>query len=269
MKGAPRACRQRPLSGAGRSAAAIAFNDKCDVVVATVTADADLARGARRRCNFSTPNASCAGRGSELGSNGSEGDCMKSAVIVFPGINRERDMARALKLISGREPAMVWHAETRTAGRHRSRRHSRRLLLWRLFALRRDRGARADYGRGARLSPRKGGLVLAVCNGFQIACEAGLLPGVLMRNAQLRFICRDVYLRVERSDTRIHARLQCRPGDPGAGGARRGQLHRRRRDHRAARRRGQGAVPLFVARRHDRSELEPQRRHERHRRHHQ
>ena len=47
----------------------------------------------------------------------------------------------------------------------------------------------------------KGGLVLAVCNGFQIACEAGLLPGVLMRNAQLRFICRDVYLRVERSDT--------------------------------------------------------------------
>ena len=47
----------------------------------------------------------------------------------------------------------------------------------------------------------KGGLVLAVCNGFQIVCEAGLLPGVLMRNAQLRFICRDVYLRVERSDT--------------------------------------------------------------------
>ena len=49
--------------------------------------------------------------------------------------------------------------------------------------------------------PRKGGLVLGVCNGFQILCEAGLLPGVLMRNAQLKFICRDVYLRVERSDT--------------------------------------------------------------------
>src|SRR6202162_4378843 len=46
----------------------------------------------------------------------------------------------------------------------------------------------------------KGGLVLAVCNGFQIACESGLLPGVLMRNAQLRFICRDVHWRVERSD---------------------------------------------------------------------
>ena len=49
--------------------------------------------------------------------------------------------------------------------------------------------------------PRKGGLVLGVCNGFQILCEAGLLPGVLMRNASVKFICRDVYLRVERSDT--------------------------------------------------------------------
>ena len=49
--------------------------------------------------------------------------------------------------------------------------------------------------------PRSGGLVLGVCNGFQILCESGLLPGVLMRNMQLKFICRDVYLRVERSDT--------------------------------------------------------------------
>jgi phosphoribosylformylglycinamidine synthase len=47
----------------------------------------------------------------------------------------------------------------------------------------------------------RGGLVLAVCNGFQIACEAGLLPGVLMRNAGLKFICRDIFLKVERSDT--------------------------------------------------------------------
>ena len=47
----------------------------------------------------------------------------------------------------------------------------------------------------------KGGLVLGVCNGFQILCESGLLPGVLMRNAALKFICRDVHLRVERSDT--------------------------------------------------------------------
>jgi phosphoribosylformylglycinamidine synthase len=52
-----------------------------------------------------------------------------------------------------------------------------------------------------RTHARRGGLVLAVCNGFQIACEAGLLPGVLMRNANLKFICRDVFLKVERSDT--------------------------------------------------------------------
>ncbi len=125
---------------------------------------------------------------------------MKSAVLVFPGINRERDMARTLKLVSGREPAMVWHAETRIAGGHRSRRGARRLLLWRLSALRRHRGARADHGRGARHAA-KGGLVLGVCNGFQILCEAGLLPGVLMRNARAEIHLPDVYLRVERSDT--------------------------------------------------------------------
>ena len=61
--------------------------------------------------------------------------------------------------------------------------------------------ARAPIMDAVRAFAADGGLVLAVCNGFQIACEAGLLPGVLMRNAQLRFICRDVYLRVERSDT--------------------------------------------------------------------
>ena len=125
---------------------------------------------------------------------------MRSAVIVFPGINRERDMARALKLISGREPAMVWHAERELpAGTD--------LVVipggfsygdyLRCGAI----AARAPIMDAVRAFAAKGGLVLAVCNGFQIACEAGLLPGVLMRNAQLRFICRDVYLRVERSDT--------------------------------------------------------------------
>jgi phosphoribosylformylglycinamidine synthase I len=128
------------------------------------------------------------------------GDGMRSAVIVFPGINRERDMARALKLISGREPAMVWHADTTLpAGTD--------LAVipggfsygdyLRCGAI----AARAPIMDAVRTFAAKGGLVLAVCNGFQIACEAGLLPGVLMRNAQLRFICRDVYLRVERSDT--------------------------------------------------------------------
>ena len=121
---------------------------------------------------------------------------MKSAVIVFPGINRERDMARALKLISGREPAMVWHAD-------RELPPGTDLVVipggfsygdyLRCGAI----AARAPIMDAVRAFAATGGLVLAVCNGFQIACEAGLLPGVLMRNSQLRFICRDVYLRVE------------------------------------------------------------------------
>src|SRR5271170_748537 len=125
---------------------------------------------------------------------------MKSAVLVFPGINRERDMARALKLASGLEPAMVWHAETALpAGTD--------LVVvpggfsygdyLRCGAI----AARAPVMDAVRAFAAKGGLVLGVCNGFQILCEAGLLPGVLMRNAQLKFICKDVHVRVERSDT--------------------------------------------------------------------
>jgi phosphoribosylformylglycinamidine synthase subunit PurQ / glutaminase len=125
---------------------------------------------------------------------------LKSALLVFPGINRERDMARALKLVSGREPAMVWHADSELpAG-------TDVVVIpggfsygdyLRCGAI----AARAPIMNAVRAFAQRGGLVLAVCNGFQIACEAGLLPGVLMRNAQLRFICHDVYLRVERSDT--------------------------------------------------------------------
>jgi phosphoribosylformylglycinamidine synthase subunit PurQ / glutaminase len=125
---------------------------------------------------------------------------MKSAVVVFPGINRERDMARTLALISGREPAMVWHADTALpAGTD--------LVVipggfsygdyLRCGAI----AARAPIMDAVRGFAAQGGLVLGVCNGFQILCEAGLLPGVLMRNARLRFICRDVYLRVEHSDS--------------------------------------------------------------------
>jgi phosphoribosylformylglycinamidine synthase I len=125
---------------------------------------------------------------------------MRSAVLVFPGINRERDMARALRLIGGREPAMVWHTETALpAGTD--------LVVipggfsygdyLRCGAI----AARAPVMDAVRAFAGRGGLVLGVCNGFQILCEAGLLPGVLMRNAALKFICRDVYLRVERSDT--------------------------------------------------------------------
>jgi len=125
---------------------------------------------------------------------------MKSVVLVFPGINRERDMARTLRLISGREPAIVWHADTELpAGTD--------LVVipggfsygdyLRCGAI----AARSPIMGAVRAYAAKGGLVLGVCNGFQILCEAKLLPGVLMRNENLRFICRDVYLRVERSDT--------------------------------------------------------------------
>jgi phosphoribosylformylglycinamidine synthase I len=125
---------------------------------------------------------------------------MKAAVLVFPGINRERDMARALTLISGRAPVMVWHAETALpAGTD--------LVVipggfsygdyLRCGAI----AARAPIMDAVRAHSASGGLVLGVCNGFQILCESGLLPGVLMRNMQLKFICRDVHLRVERSDT--------------------------------------------------------------------
>src|SRR5687768_17543507 len=125
---------------------------------------------------------------------------MKSAVIVFPGINRERDMARTLRLVSGREPAMVWHAETELP-------IGTDLVVipggfsygdyLRCGAI----AARAPIMDAVRSHAAAGGLVLGVCNGFQILCESGLLPGVLMRNAALRFICKDAYLRVERSDT--------------------------------------------------------------------
>jgi phosphoribosylformylglycinamidine synthase len=109
-------------------------------------------------------------------------------------------MARTLRLVSGREPAMVWHAEPELpAGTD--------LVVipggfsygdyLRCGAI----AARAPVMDAVRKFAASGGLVLAVCNGFQIACEAGLLPGVLMRNAKLRFICKDVFLKVERSDT--------------------------------------------------------------------
>jgi phosphoribosylformylglycinamidine synthase subunit PurQ / glutaminase len=125
---------------------------------------------------------------------------VKAAVIVFPGINRERDMARTLKLVSGREPAMVWHADTALpAGID--------LVVLpggfsygdylRCGAI----AARAPIMDAVRDFAARGGVVLGICNGFQILCEAGLLPGALMRNARLKFICRDVFLRVERSDT--------------------------------------------------------------------
>src|ERR1700738_3149264 len=125
---------------------------------------------------------------------------MKSAILVFPGINRERDMARALRLVSGREPAMVWHADTGLppgtdlAGIPGGFSYGDYLRCGAI-------AARAPIMDAVRAFAARGGLVLGVCNGFQILCESGLLPGVLMRNARLKFVCREVHLRVERSDT--------------------------------------------------------------------
>jgi len=125
---------------------------------------------------------------------------MKSAVLIFPGSNRERDVARALKLTSGQEPAMVFHAETELPP------GTDLVVLPGGFSY-------GDYlrcGAIAAHSPimeavrrhvRRGGLAIGICNGFQILCEAELLPGVLLRNRQIKFLCREVCLRVERSDT--------------------------------------------------------------------
>jgi phosphoribosylformylglycinamidine synthase subunit PurQ / glutaminase len=125
---------------------------------------------------------------------------MQGAVLVFPGINREHDVARALRLVCGVEPRMVWHAET-------SLPDSTDLVVLpggfsygdylRCGAI----AARAPIMDAVRKHAARGGLVLGICNGFQILCEAGLLPGALVRNAALRFICHDVFLRVEHSDT--------------------------------------------------------------------
>jgi phosphoribosylformylglycinamidine synthase I len=125
---------------------------------------------------------------------------MKSAVVIFPGSNRERDVARALALASGRQPDMLWHADTALpAG-------TDLVVLPGGFSYGDYLRCGAIAGRApimdaVRAHAARGGLVLGICNGFQILCEAGLLPGVLMRNAGLKFICKQAYLRVERSDT--------------------------------------------------------------------
>jgi phosphoribosylformylglycinamidine synthase len=128
-------------------------------------------------------------------------------VLVFPGSNDDRDAAWALSAL-GADPQLVWHAETE---------------LPRVEAVVLPGGfSYGDYLRAgaiARFAPAmdavaefalNGGPVLGICNGFQILCEAGLLPGVLRPNASLSFVCRDVPLMVERADTLFTAR--CEPG---------------------------------------------------------
>ena len=127
---------------------------------------------------------------------------MRAAVILFPGSNREGDVARALHQASGVRPPILRHDETELpAGIDL-------VVLPGGFAygdyLRCGAiAARAPIMAAVSAHVRRGGLALGVCNGFQVLCEAGLLPGVLMRNADLRFICRMQHLRVENNQTRF------------------------------------------------------------------
>ncbi|HTO78259.1 MAG TPA: phosphoribosylformylglycinamidine synthase subunit PurQ, partial [Methylocystis sp.] len=125
---------------------------------------------------------------------------MNCAVLVFPGSNREGDMARALTQACGRPPDMLWHDD------HELPAGTDLVVLPGGFSYGDYLRCGAIAGRAAimdavRRHAAQGGLVLGVCNGFQILCESGLLPGVLMRNANLRFVCKMQRLRVERDDT--------------------------------------------------------------------
>lgn len=129
---------------------------------------------------------------------------MKAGIVVFPGINRERDMAIALERASGHAPRMIWHRETDLSGLD--------LVVipggfsygdyLRCGAM----AAQSPVMESIRAHAARGGHVLGVCNGFQILVEAGMLPGALLRNASLRFLSCDCFLRVERADTDYTAR---------------------------------------------------------------
>jgi phosphoribosylformylglycinamidine synthase len=124
---------------------------------------------------------------------------LQAAVITFPGSNCDRDAAVVLEAVTGRAPAMIWHRDTD---------------LPKLDLVVVPGGfTYGDYlrcGAMAAHSPimrevvalaKKGVAVLGICNGFQILAETGLLPGTLMRNADRNFVCKDVHLRVESSDS--------------------------------------------------------------------
>ncbi len=124
---------------------------------------------------------------------------MRSIIVVFPGSNRERDMAMALRRASGREPVLVAHDETALPP-------ADLVALPGGFAhgdyLRAGAmAARSPVMRAVAERARAGAAVLGVCNGFQVLAEAGLLPGALMRNAGLKFVCRDTALAVGTTDS--------------------------------------------------------------------
>ena len=131
---------------------------------------------------------------------------MQAAIIVFPGSNRERDAAAALKRATGREPLNVWHRETEFPAVD--------LIVLpggfsygdylRCGAM----AAQSPIMREVKARAAKGVAILGICNGFQILVESGLLPGALLRNARLKFICKRVELSVERADTIFTSRYR-------------------------------------------------------------
>ena len=131
---------------------------------------------------------------------------MKAAIITFPGTNRERDMRTALKRVTGRDPAMLFHRDALP-------RDIDLVVLpggfsygdyLRCGAM----AAQSPIMKDVRAFAARGGHILGVCNGFQILIEAGLLPGGLLRNASLRFLSMDCHMRVERAGTAFTSRWQ-------------------------------------------------------------
>ena len=125
---------------------------------------------------------------------------MNSAVIVFPGSNCDRDLAVALEQVTGRKPAMVWHRESElpegidfigVPGGFSYGDYLRSGAM----------AARSPIMRAVKDAADRGVPVIGICNGFQVLTEAGLLPGALMRNARLSFVCKPVPLRVENSQS--------------------------------------------------------------------
>jgi phosphoribosylformylglycinamidine synthase subunit PurQ / glutaminase len=132
---------------------------------------------------------------------------VKTAVIVFPGSNCDRDLAVALEQVTGTRPAMVWHAETSlpdgvglvaVPGGFSYGDYLRSGAI----------AARSPVMRAVVDAADKGLPVLGVCNGFQVLTEAGLLPGALIRNAGLNFVCRDVPLTVENAQSAFTSRYR-------------------------------------------------------------
>src|SRR5260370_39460126 len=124
---------------------------------------------------------------------------MQAAIIIFPGSNREHDVSLAWKLATGHEPLRIWHREGSLPA-------ADLIILPGGFAygdyLR--CGAMAAHSpvmREVKARAERGTPVLGICNGFQVLTEAGMLPGALLPNRTLTFICRDVHLRVENNQT--------------------------------------------------------------------